>query len=139
MRPPALRMAFAAVPLVAACATAPTPVRDLPAALAYGPACAGARARALASPAPDGLAPARPRQVVLPPQPVPRALRGETAVVTVRVDSAGVPTPEGIRVAGLTDASYAARLRAGLRTSRYWPAALEGCAVESTITLQYHL
>ena len=106
--------------------------------LRYGPECAAARERARLAPDSAVIAPTLVALVV-PPLPVPAGVQGDTAQVTVRVDSTGTVALDGVRVAGVRDARYAAQLRATVARMRFRPAALGTCAVEGTARLSYAL
>lgn len=72
-------------------------------------------------------------EMFVPPTPVPAGARGRVARISLRVDSAGTPVPTSVRVEGVPDRGYADKLKALVVKSRYRPAALDGCGVQSQV------
>ena len=107
--------------------------------LRYGPACAVARDQARREPPPASLVHPRPLELPVPPMPVPTDVRGDTAVLEIRVDSLGWPVKGGARVTGLTNADYERKLLAMARRLRFVPGQLDGCAVGGRFVVTYSL
>jgi hypothetical protein len=124
--------------LSVACASAPKRAQESGAGLRYGPQCAAARDRARGTPdSLPGLAPPTSVELFLSPLPVPDRVKGRSARITLRVDSAGTPIAETLLVTGIDDRAYLSRLRSAALKMRYRPAVLDGCAVEGTARLRY--
>ena len=79
----------------------------------------------------------RPDSLFLPPQPVPRGVRGQTAVIEFVVDPAGRPTR--IAVSGLSDQGYSDRLRTGVQRTHFTPARRGDCRVFAVMRLTLQL
>lgn len=120
---------------ISACASAPEPVPDYTAGLRYGAECSDARARAGSGDSVQGRQPPEAMEMFVPPVPVPKAVRGQVALITIGVDSLGVPVPASIQVEGLADQRYAAKLAKLYARLRFRPAALDGCAVSGIFRL----
>ncbi|HYW30999.1 MAG TPA: hypothetical protein VE869_05775 [Gemmatimonas sp.] len=115
------------------CSNPPKPTLEPAAGLGLGPECRAARVRAARGGAVRGRVPPAIAEMFAPPTPVPAAARGRVARISLRVDSAGTPVPTSIRVEGISDKPYADKLKALVVKSRYRPAALDGCGVQSQV------
>jgi hypothetical protein len=107
--------------------------------LDYGPACDDARLRVAKDPHTFGFHGAVTTELVLPPMPVPMSVDGDTAVVDLVVDPYGRPKDGTIRVVGVRNAEYRAKIVRAVAATQFSPAHLGGCALEGTAHLTYQL
>jgi hypothetical protein len=99
--------------------------------------CDSVVARSAADPAQHVDEEPRAHSLFLPPQPVPRPLKGHIAVVEFVVDPEGRPTR--IAVSGLFDQDYSDRLRIGMQRTRFTPARRGDCGVFGVMRLSLKL
>lgn len=78
----------------------------------------------------------RPGAPSTPPTP-PAAERGNTAMVTLYVDSRGRVSKDSIEVKGVTDAAYISALRAMAAKLQFVPAVANGCAVPAVVVMPF--
>ena len=121
--------------VVVACGPRSASVASLP--LAQSAACDSIVARSAADPTQQVDEEPRPDSLFLPPQPVPRALRDQIAVVEFVVDPTGQPTR--IVVSGLSDQAYSDRLRTAMQRTHFVPARRGDCRVFGVMRLSLKL
>ena|SRR5690349_17613577 len=106
--------------------------------LEYGEQCAAARQLARDSASSLSIIPPKPLRMMIPPMPVPMNVRRQSAVVTIRVDSAGKYAPADLTVTGLSNKDYQDRVRRGLLTMlEFYPAHIGKCAVNGVSQLVF--
>jgi hypothetical protein len=124
-------IASALVTFLAACGAGSASLTPSP--LAQPSACDSVVARSAADPTHPVDEEPRPDSLFLPPQPVPRAIKGQVAVAEFVVDPAGQPAQ--IAISGIADEGYTRRLRTGLEHTHFTPARRGECRVFGVMRL----
>ncbi len=83
--------------------------------------------------------PPKPKVVRLPQYIPVNSPDRRRATLTLGIDADGGVIPSRTRVTGTTDAAFAARLKEGARSYRFWPAVANGCAVPATYVMEFDL
>ena len=81
--------------------------------------------------------PPRPRSFFIPPLPPPAAVRGQSLLARLVVDSSGATVRDSIAVCGIADAAYARELALRLARLTFEPARRDGAAVRAPVFIGY--
>jgi hypothetical protein len=82
------------------------------------------------------LTPPSPRQLFMPPFPLPPAIPPNfNVLITFRVDSAGGHNPARLSMSPIPHAGYTAKVRDTAARITFVPAVMDGCAVSASYTI----